>query len=601
MCTYVCVHVSVCVQWSNSPSPTADFMVPVSQLDEDDDELEDDLSVISGSTANYGGFSSFRAGSTPSSRSPSPDMSFMPEGNAAAAAWRGDRLNSAELHPQSYKTLPHHGKNPTAMRKSGSYDLVAVRKQRSSTLPSKERGLSLSRKPAMGGERKKDMEELRRKVVEKKKAAEMRKSAAIEIQRTPSPTLHVDPLRMERSRSNDFPVARNPQLSPVLGSATPHPHIKVVVATPPASPDPHRAEPRSESPLMESTVARETTHRSHDSETNRAASVSQNISQQVVERRKRKPVPSPRRVPSPDPEPQRQQDTAEPAKLVAETRRHATIEREKPSAAPRKRAGSLDKEKGREYRSDTLERRQRGGRRTPEPQPSESKTGHSKKAGGVGESRSIYSAVLPADVSSELKSALSKSKKEASSHEEDQSNPRLKEIGKTVSITSEGSVDSQQGGGEGVARADSGSSGEYTWKRQRARRTRHTNHTEQEEEDHSPRSRARSRAVSGAAGKSRSQQIDEDEEASSRSRTRSGAVSGGDAPALRRGRNVRVSPRPSHRHSDASADGYQDPPLPIEHYGSEEAEAIRRVRAGERRVGRTGGDLLIATDGEQRN
>ena len=90
---------------------------------------------------------------------------------------------------------------------------------------------------------------------------------------------------------------------------------------------------------------------------------------------------------------------------------------------------------------------------------------------------------------------------------------------------------------------------------------------------------------------------------SSRSRTRSGAVSGSDAAAIRRGR--RVSPRPAHReasrqHSGSSVDrvDLSEQPLPHERFG-EEAELMHRARGGNRRVGRMGGDLLVAADGEQ--
>ena len=587
-------------------------MVPASHLDEDDDELEDDISTISGSTANYGGFSVL-AGSAPSSRSPSPDVSsFMTEANAAAAAWKGDRQTAAELHPQSYKTLPL-GKSPIGMKKSGSYDLVAIRNQkRASTLPSKERTSSISRKPAMGGERKERMEELRRRVVEKKRAADRQRYGGGDSQQRPPspPTLSVDPLKMKRSRSNDFPVA-NPRLSPVLGATSPHPHIKVVVATPPTSPDIMRGEPRSESPLIESTMARESTPKSQDHETTRAATNdSPSSSQQSVEEegRKRKPVPSPRRkqaTPEVEAPPLQQgsQDGGGEFSLVADAKKFATIEREKPSAAPRRRTASLDKEKGREYRS--LERRQKAGR-APEPQPSsEFKTVSSRKT-PVGESKSTFSAMLPAEVTSELKSALSK--KNSNKEESEQPNPHLKEIGKTLSITSEGSVDSQQG--EGVTRADSGSSGEHTWRRQRAVRTtgrRQTgNYMEGEEDESSPRARSRSGAVSGGGrGARRSQQTaaTEEDEPSSRSRTRSGAMSGNDAQGLRRGRNnARVSPRPARRgHSGAGAetDGFPEPSF--EQFGSEEAESIRRARVANRRVARTGGDLLVATDGEQQD
>jgi hypothetical protein len=602
-----------------------DLIVPASHLDEDDDELEDDLSTVSGSTTNYGGFSSFFANSAPSSRSPSPpDMSFMAtEPNAAAAAWKGERQCSAELHPQSHMTLPY-AKSPTGMRKSGSYDLVAIRhRQRSSTMPHKERSTSITRKPAMGGERKERMEELRRRVIEKKRAADLQKSGGA-IQRTPSPTLGLDPLRMTRSHSNDLPVV-SPRFPPVPGSTSPHPHIKVVVSTPPTSPDMHRGgeQPRSGSPLTGATVAaRDSTPKSHESDFTRASATSHSPHTDVfssVDGKKRKPVASPRKKQgTTEPETPhsgqqyhqgRSQDDGEMS-LVAEGRRFATIEREKPSAAPRKRAGSVDKDKGREYKSETLDRK----RRTPDPQPSsEFRTVNlsSKRTPPVtvaGESKSGYSPVFPAEVSSELRSSVGARGKRGSReevtfthHQEEHSNPSLKDIGKRVSITSEGSVDSQQGG-EGVSRADSGSSGEHTWKRQGARRTARSKHTtrptvELDEEDQGPRGRLRSGALSEGGRAARRTHSGEDGEGS-HSRTRSGALSGSDAQAFRRGRSPRGSPRPRGG-AGVETDGRF--PEPLEQFGVVEAESIRRARAGDRRAGRTGGDLLVATDGEQQD
>jgi hypothetical protein len=596
------------------------FMVPPSQLDEEEDD-EDDLSTVSGSTANYGGYPTYIAGSAPSSRSPSPDLSFMTEANAAAAAWRGDRQTS-ELLPQSHKTLPP-GKSPTVMRKSGSYDLVATRRLRASTMPSKERvAASITRKPAMGGERKKDMEELRRKVIEKKKAADLQKSVGRAIQRTPSPTLptlSVDPLKMKRSRSNDFPLS-NPRLSPMMAASSQHPYIKVVMATPPTSPDIPRGELRSQSPLTESTVAREPTPKSQEPRNASATSgsahdPSPSTSQQPEGGRRRKPVPSPRRRPaSPDPLSTATTTTttqgthdARDFTFVAEGKKYATIEREKPSAAPQKRTASVEKERGREHRSGTLERRQRASR-TPEPQSPPSR--NSTRKTPPPESKSTFSSIFPADVNSELQSALyrKKASRESSKEEAGGSNPHLKDIGKRVSITSEGSVDSQQGT---VGRTDSGSSGDHTWKRQGARRTagraRRTQQTEADEEDQGTRHRTRSGAVSGGGGggarRTHHQGTEEEEQgATSRSRTRSGAVSGSDPSALRRGRNARASPRPGHRrvsreHS-APRDDPDSFPEPSEQFGSEEAECIRRARAGDRRAARTGGDLLVAADGE---
>ncbi|CAI7995556.1 hypothetical protein GBAR_LOCUS1714 [Geodia barretti] len=305
----------------------------------------------------------------------------------------------------------------------------------------------------------------------------------------------------------------------------------------------------------------------------------------------------------------RSQDGGE-ISLVAEGRRSATIEREKPSAAPRKRAGSVDRDKGREVRSETLDRK----RRTPDPQPSsEFKTVNlsSKRTPPVtvaGESKSSYSPVFPAEVSSELKSSVGARGKKGSReemtfthHQEEHSNPSLKDIGKRVSITSEGSVDSQQGG-EGVSRADSGSSGDHAWKRQGARRTARSKHTtrpnaEVEEEDQGPRGRLRSGALSGGGRAARKTHSGEDGEGS-RSRTRSGALSGSDAQPFRRGRSPRGSPRPRGG-VGVETDGRF--PEPLEQFGVEEAESIRRARAGDRRAGRTGGDLLVATDGEQQD
>ena len=622
LCVYIgfCFNVRTCSL--SFPSP-ADLIVPASHLDEDDDELEDDLSTVSGSTANYGGFSSFIANSAPSSRSPSPpDMSFMAsEPNAAAAAWKGDRQNSAELHPQSHFSLPY-GKSPTAMRKSGSYDLVAMRnRQRSSTMPSKERSASITRKPAMSGERKERMEVLRRKVIEKKRVADLQKSGG-DIQRTPSPTLGVDPLTMTRSHSNDFPVT-NPRYSPVPKSTSPHPHIKVVVSTPPTYPDMGRGgeNPRSASPLTASTIARDATPKSHDSETTHASVSSgspHTDSSPSVDGKKRKPVAAPRKKQGTvEHEASMQQGRTRDGgelNLVAEGRKYATIEREKPSAAPRKRAGSLDKDGSHEYRSETLDRKQRGGR-TPDPPPSsEFRTVNlsSKKTPSVVESKSTYSSVFPAEVSSELKSSLgARSKRSARGEEdsfqhlhqeeEDQANPLLKDIGKTVSITSEGSVDSQQGG-EGVSRADSGSSGEHTWRRQGAKRTgrsRNPRHTmEVEDEDQGQRGRLRSGALSGGGGRAARRTHSGEDGEGSRSRTRSGALSGSDAHSLRRGRNHRGSPRPRGGVEFETDGGF---PEPLEHFEVEEAESIRRARAGDRRAARTGGDLLVATDGERQD
>lgn len=516
------------------------------------------------------------------------------------------------------------------MRKSGSYDLVAIRhRQRSSTMPSKERTASITRKPAMGGERKERMEELRRKVVEKKRAAELQRMSGGAIQRTPSPTLGVDPLRMKRSRSNDFPVA-NPRVSPVPGSTSPHPHIKVVVSTPPTSPDLHKGggeHHRSGSPLVGSTSARDSSPKSHDPDTTRGSGFSQTSSSPSVDGRRQKPVPSPRRkMATMDYDTgslgQYQQGGSGSGEIsfVAEGRKFATIEREKPTAAPRKRSGSLDKDKGHEYRSETLDRKTRGGR-APESQTSEFKTVNlsSKKTpsatAGAGETKSTFSAVFPPAVSSELRSALAAGSKRGSSEDdnfqqqrqrqeemEDQSNPPLKDIGKTVSITSEGSMDSQQG--EGVVRADSGSSGEHTWKRQGARRTarsRNTGHfIEGDEEEQGPRGRTRSGVMSGGGRAARRTHSGEDEEGS-RSRTRSGALSGSDAQPFRRGRNVRGSPRPRGLSGAGVAETDGGFPEPLEQFGVKEAESIRRARAGDRRAARTGGDLLVATDGERQD
>lgn len=616
---------------------TADFMVPASQLHtDDDDETEDDISTISGSTANYGGFP-FLAGSAPSSRSPSPDMSFMSEANAAAAAWKGERHHpSMELHPQSNSTLPksHHQlsrKKAAAMRKSGSYDLVAIRKQRSSTLPSQEHTMSMTRKPAMSGEKK--MEDMRRRVVEKKKATEQRMSVGVEIQGTPSPTLIADPLKIRRSHSNDMPIKTISRLSPIMGSSSQHPHIKVVVATPPHSPDMHRAEYRSESPLTESTMARESTHKlpEPDSSSLTSATVSHNTPpthqpDSVSEKgNKHKPVPSPRKkqnssdteYPSSKTAQQQQLSTGDSSEYTqfvmtsVERKRYGTLEREKPTAAPRKRTSSLDKEKS---RSGTLERRQRASK-TPEPQSFDSKnTTTQYKKTTVGSSKPAFTAVFPADVNKELEKKISSSTKQSSvessssvKDDVDPVNPKLKEIGKTLSITSDGSVDSGREHADSVTRSGSNGSGEHKWQRKGARRTggrhRHHNHTEMDEDDHSSRSRTRSGAISGGAAPRRNTTEDDEQQLSSRSRTRSGAVSGTDASALRRSR--RVSPRRPHRKVTQQNSGpntdhidFPEPALPSEVFSIEE-ESMRRARAGNRRAARIGGDLLVAADGEQ--
>ena len=588
-------------------------MVPPSQL-EDDDETEDDISTISGTSANYGGFP-YLAGSAPSSRSPSPDLSIMSEANAAAAAWKGDR--QSELHPQSFGHQLSN-KQAAAMRKSGSYDLIAIRRQRTTTVPVHERTVGIVRKQAMSGEKKKDMDELRRKVVEKKKARSLVRECQ---QRTPSPILSVDPLRMKRSRSNDLPVMTS-RLSPSAGSS-PHPHIKVVKATPPNSPDMLRGETRSASPLTASTMAPESTAKPpepdstttpspatvHSGAYDRPSSSQQDSTTVTAVEKKCKPVPSPRRkLLDSDSPSATQQDQQASTHVPGEFNRvvigsvegikYGTLEREKkPTAAPRKRTGSLDKERSRRHGSGTLEKKHRA-TRTPEPQASGSVPPLNKKP--LGSSTSLtgspsYSSVLPAEVPSKLEREVTPPKQssvDVSASKGDPPNPKLKEIGKTVSVASDSSVES---GRDSVTRNDSGGSGDHRWQRKGARRggVRHKHQPEVDDDDFSPRGRTRSGALSGGGSAPRRGHhttMVEDEQQSSRSRTRSGAMAGSDAAAIRRGR--RVSPRPAHhavsrQHSGSSVPDDNNSPF---HANSADA------KVSSRRAARTGGDL--ASDGE---
>ena len=623
----------------------AEFMVSPSRL-EDDDETEDDLSTISGSTANYGGFP-YLAGSAPSSRSPSPDMSFMSEANAAAAAWRGNRPPSTELHPKSQGPLPHQ-LSMTTMRKSGSYDLVAIHKQKASALPSQERSMTMVRKQAMSGEKKKDMEESRRKAVERKKASEQKRSLVQDNPRMPSPPiLSVEPTQVKPSQSSDLPVV-NSRLSPMMLSS-PHPHIKVVMATPPTSPDILGGENRSESTLVEKRVASEpipkvpkpdstTVQSSVSSETPPAQQPKQSDSDATsAVGKKRKPVPSPRKKQQTSDSELRatttttqQEPTQEPVEFKrivtsnVEGRKYGTLEREKkPTAAPRKRSSSLDKEKSREYKSGTLERKQRASK-TPEPQPFEfKKVASPSKETSLGGSEPntaspSFTAVLPADVSKELARELQAMKQappDVSPSMKDEglpTNPTLREIGKTSTVAPDASVDSIM---EPSDRNDSTGSGDHKWQRKgakrvggRPRRTAHTTQQDFEDDDPSPRTRTRSGAVSGgssaAAMRSHHHNTTE-EESHSRSRTRSGAMSGSDAVVLRRGHHGKTSPRPAHRvvrsgplperdHGD-----FPEPPFGNEPENSEEAVSMRRARNAHRRAARTGSDFLVATDGER--
>ena len=647
----------------------ADFMVPPSQL-ADDDETEDNISL---SGSNYGGFS-FLQSSAPSSRSPSPDLSFMSEANAAAAAWKADKhtTTTSELLPQSSGTLPQKKSNPHAMRKSGSYDLVAISRHRALTMPSQERSSHMARKSAMSGDKKRDMEELRRRVIEKKRAGEQQRQLSGDSH---SATLSLEPVKMKRSRSNDLPVMSS-RVSPAVGSS-PHPHIKVSVATPPALPEVFRGEPRSVSPLTEAMIAPEPKPKPTvpatvassspagatgiDNDTPPFSQQPDSTTGSLAESKKRKPVPSPRRkLGSFDSDPQSSTITAqqqqqqqqqqasshEPVEFKRivtsniEGRKYGTLEREKkPSAAPRKRTASLDKEKSREYRSGTLERKKRAAK-TPEPQASDSNTtappskkislGISKSSVDSNSPPSIPS-VVPYSMTREQGSVYPQTSMEVSPRVKEEvpvepPNPTLREIGKTVSIGSEGSGDSRGGAevtrdhveSETVLRTDSGGAEDHKWQRKGARRAGgrqrrgHPMHQDEvEDEESNPRSRTRSGAVSGgAARRSHQNTAEEDDQHSSRSRTRSGAVSGSDKGVIRRSRNVKGSARPSARagrrpHSGGSypeKDGvdFPEPQFQTDPHGLEEAEIMHRSRVSrQRRAARTGGDLLVASDGEQ--
>lgn len=618
---------------------SADVTVFPSKL-EDEDDSEDDISTFSGSTANYGG-NPF-PGSAQSSRSPSPDFSFMSEANAAAAAWRSDRPPSIELHP-SNTAVPHQLNKIQAapMKKSGSYDLVATtRRHRSSTMPSKERNQNISRKSAMSGDRKKDMEEMRRRAVEKKKALEQKRLQGMETHRTPSPpTLSLEPLKMKRSRSNELAIV----------SSSPHPHIKVVKATPPTSPEMPRSEKRaSESPLTERTAVSDpvrktpepistTTPSSSTRETPPVHQQTKLPEDDAASEKKRKPTPMPRKKPDPEPpaptsipaqEPP-EEPTHEPVEFKrimtsgAEGKKFATLEREKkPTAAPRRRTGSFDKGKSRDYGS--LERKQRGAK-TPEPQAFEfKKVAPTIRKAPVDSSKPStvppgLAAVLPADVNKELEKELRMTKQVAPPEvlpSTDSPNPTLKEIGKMMSIAQDVSVDSVKEPSDDTARSDSTGPGDHKWQRRGARRTGGTRHrhpptTTQpdfDDDDQSPRPRTRSGAVSGnssAAAMRSHQHMEEEQESHSRSRTRSGAMSGSDAASLRRGRHVKkTSPISAHRsvarHSSGPPpDRDHDPEPRNEPLNSKDDTYMHHSRVSHRRAARTGGDLLVATDGER--
>ena len=637
-----------------------------SKLDDDEDS-EDDLSSVSGSTANYGGFSHI-GGSAASSRSASPDTSLMSEANPAAAGWKGDQSSSIELRPETYGSLPRahqltKKQSVSPMRKSGSYDLVAIRKQRSSPLPmqqERERSGSMVRKPAMSGDRKKDMEELRRRVVEKKKTAEQRRSLGTE-----------EPVEMKRSRSGDLPTPSS-QILPIKGSL-PHPHIKVVKATPPTSPNVLLGgEDRTESPLTVKAVATEPVRNVPEPETQNKSPGVFNLpldtapEQQTghsdsdmtpAASKKRKPVPSPRmKQNTSESEPtttvtlqqqqqQQQQEQQEPEEFKrivtssvvvssVEGKKYATLEREKkdrPVAMRRKRAGSLEKDKTRDYMSSTFEKQQRQAK-TPEPQAFEfKKVASPAKKMSVGSSKPSvasprFTAVLPSEVNKELEKELQSKQApvEVSPAMEDEAkvNPKLNEIGKTSSITSEGSVESTKESADNVSGVDPAGSADHRWQRKgakrvggRSRRPPRSPQLEFEDEETAPRARSRSGAVSGGnasvAAMRRSPYNQEEEEPHSRSRTRSGAMSGGDAVVLRRSRNVKGSPRPASRETrhrplaqlysapltvGEDTDDYTTFQHTTDPDSFEEVACLRRERP--RRAALSGSDLLVAADGE---
>ena len=643
-------------------------MVSPSKLDDDEDS-EDDLSSVSGSTANYGGFSHI-GGSAASSRSASPDTSLMSEANPAAAGWKGDQPSSIELRPETYGSLPRahqltKNQSVSPMRKSGSYDLVAIRKQRSSTLPTqqeRERSGSMVRKPAMSGERKKDMEELRRKVVEKKKAAEQRRSLGTE-----------EPVEMKRSRSGDFPTPSS-QILPIKGSL-PHPHIKVVKATPPTSPNVLLSgEVRTESPLTVKAVATEPVRNVPEPETRSKSPGVFNLPLDTASEqqtghsdsdmtpaasKKRKPVPSPRRkqdtseseptttvtLQQQQQEQQQQQQPQEPEEFKrvvtssvvvssVESKKYATLEREKkdrPVAMRRKRAGSLEKDKTRDYMSSTFEKQQRHAK-TPEPQAFEfKKVAPPVKKMSVGSSKPStasprFAAVLPSEVHKELEKELQSKQApvEVSPAMEDEAkvNPKLNEIGKTSSVTSEGSVESTKESADNVSGVDPDGSADHRWQRKgarrvggRSRRPPRSPQLEFEDEETAPRARSRSGAVSGgnssAAAMRRSPYNQEEEDPHSRSRTRSGAMSGGGAVVLRQSRNVKGSPRAASRETrhrplaqlysapltvGDNTDDYTASQHTTDPDSFEEVACLRRERP--RRAAHSGSDLLVAADGE---
>ena len=113
----------------------------------------------------------------------------------------------------------------------------------------------MSRKPAMSGDRR--MGDMRRRVVERKKAVERDGCGGGRS----SVHLHLRCLRSSPDEMLAIQRYAREECTPLSSNgSSQHPHIKVVVATPPHSPEMHRAaEHRSESPLMEAKMAREFT------------------------------------------------------------------------------------------------------------------------------------------------------------------------------------------------------------------------------------------------------------------------------------------------------------------------------------------------------
>ena len=641
-------------------------MTSPSRLDDEDDELEDGLSTMSGSTTGYSGFGSYLPGSSnPPSRSPSPEPAFLREANAAAAAWRSDY--PSELRPELPPQLGMLSQN-NPMRKSASYDTVVARKSRTFAPSSyerqdrqeRERSSTMSRRVAMSGEKRREMEGLRKRLIGK---GDQRKSWAKENFRSESPTL-LDPVQMRRSKSNELAASHNRFASLMTGT---HPHIKVMASTPPMTSDLRGLE-KGETQLAEKTVQKVPGTEAHSTfpstssaplDTPATQQPIQSDSPMVDKHSYSDPAPR-KKISSPDMKPSGQESVQEvnDSKHVVSTQEKKKVSQQKSSTldekalkekgiAQRKRATSLENAKAKEYKAN-LKKKQKVSLTSESSQDSKDISAESlgKNVSAESASRSISASAVLSSAPLEASKKPLQSEVSSSMEENATSTPHLQEIGKISSITSD------EGTKEQVEPEDTPSTMNHNWQRRRrvARRAEHrraiykrdemddsdevaprsrthsgavsegkrhsgqqepdenrgpvpqdqsySGHRElEDEEDVVPRGRSRSGAVSETSSRSSTLTTQDDDQPVSHGRTRSGALSRDSH--LKRSSNVKGSARPRYQRVHHVQQNSGDDVVSYQRVRADDTEgATEPSDRMHRREGLAGTDLFVSAEGE---